>query len=261
MHTFFSKCWHHLFRWWLVTCSLPSHYLKQNYFVNYIYLGTNVCVIWIKVQQFQSKLMRMSGKWQPICIDLNVIKMMANHVVSTTYADGQVLWQTTPISLGQHHEGLMISCGNNPRSFCNTHLGSTKWNKFSLIGLINMFSLLILTSIKAKYQHPHWGSTRIRYSSTSMSHLQFIHWVIIFVLQYLPLFFLADGIPLRAYLQNWLDLVLCPANMSDTWLRGLLSTAWYMWAHWIMGCWHNCVRAGRCFVNPIQYHCTKWHLC
>ena len=80
----------------------------------------------------------------------------------------------------------------------------------------------------------------------------FILSVIIFVPWYLPLFLPANGIPLRAYLENWLDPVLCPADMSDTWLRRLLSTTWYMWDHWIMGFWYNCIKDGSTFVNPIS---------
>ena len=54
-HICLSELGHHWFRWWLVTCSVPSHYLNQCWFlVNWGPLGTNIREVWRRYKTFLS---------------------------------------------------------------------------------------------------------------------------------------------------------------------------------------------------------------
>ena len=66
----------HLFRWWFVTCSAPSHYLNQCWLTVSMTL-TNLSEIGIKLQKFsliKMYLKMLSLKWLPFCpggVELN----------------------------------------------------------------------------------------------------------------------------------------------------------------------------------------------
>ena len=87
---------HRWFRWWLVACSAPGHYLNRCWNILIGHLGTNLSEIRIAIQTFsltKIHLKMSSAKWLLFCLGLNVlIDITGTH------------WKTTgaTITLGCH---------------------------------------------------------------------------------------------------------------------------------------------------------------
>ena len=76
MHICLTNLYHHWFRQWLVVCLVPSQYLNQCCIMSTGPLGTNLSQIVFEIQIFSFKKMHLkmlSGKYQPICLSLNVL--------------------------------------------------------------------------------------------------------------------------------------------------------------------------------------------
>ena len=76
MHLYVSKLCYNRFRWWLVVCSVPCHYLNQCWVIVSWTLGNKFQ--WNLLNETESSpfkkiCLKMSPKWRPFCIGLNVL--------------------------------------------------------------------------------------------------------------------------------------------------------------------------------------------
>ena len=74
---------HHWFRYWLVACSAPSHYLNLCW--NIVYWTFRHKLQWIGIQSFSFKKLHLqmsSAKWRLFCLGLNELKTMKVNILN-----------------------------------------------------------------------------------------------------------------------------------------------------------------------------------
>ena len=70
-HICFGKLSHHWFRWWLVVCLVPSHYLNQFRLILNCTLVNKRGEVWMKIQQISFKIIYLKmppAKCRPFCL-------------------------------------------------------------------------------------------------------------------------------------------------------------------------------------------------